>query len=178
MRRGSSVDALVVRSRRTSSPYHSNSVRSPVGGVSAMSTTTRYVSNSLHPTHHHHGSGHHHRHHRSRSADLRVVRVSSNSASYMRVHVDRICPETLRYYNVPWERDSRDSDYIVIKRTCSQLELEDFYRHTKSIRLSKTSVSQIHTPHHDDHYDTTVTRRTTVVKKGGGTNWWGGALRY
>jgi hypothetical protein len=72
----------------------------------------------------------------------------------------------------------RDSDYIVIKRTYSQLELEDFYRHTKSIGVTKTTRSRSHTPHHGDHYDTTVLRRTTVVKNGGGTNWCGGALAY
>jgi hypothetical protein len=32
--------------------------------------------------------------------------VSKGSASYTRVHVDRVCPETLRHFNVPWEWES------------------------------------------------------------------------
>jgi hypothetical protein len=119
VRRGSSVDALVVRSRSvsTSSPYHSSSVHSPIGSVRAVTTTTRYATDSLHPNDHNHGFVNRHRHHRSGSADLKVVRVRSNSASYMRVHVDRICPETLRYYNVPWEWDSV-REFLVSRCDC------------------------------------------------------------
>jgi hypothetical protein len=108
-RRGSSVDALVVGSRsvRTSSPYRSYSSHRPGGTVKAVTTTTRYATDSLHPTHHH---GHRHHHHQSGSSDLKVIHVDNDSASYTRVHVDRICPETLRYFNVPWEWESvRDS---------------------------------------------------------------------
>jgi hypothetical protein len=104
-RRGSSVDALVVGSRsvRTSSPYRSYSSHRPGGTVKAVTTTTRYATDSLYPTHHH---GNRHYHHQSGSSDLKVIHVDNDSASYTRVHVDRICPETLRYFNVPWEWES------------------------------------------------------------------------
>jgi hypothetical protein len=201
VRRGSSLDRLAVRTR---SPYRSFSAQR---GVSAVTTTTRYATNALHPTHHHYHHHHHHRsgnrhryhhHHRSGSADVNIVRIDNNSASYTRVHVDRICPETLRYFHIPWEWESvrslcscffywiatnstlpqHDSDYIIIKRSCSQLELEDLCRHTRSIRITKTSVSGGRGPHRDEHYDTTITKRTTVMKKGGGTNWWGRAVTH
>ncbi|KAF7198216.1 hypothetical protein HII31_00572 [Pseudocercospora fuligena] len=56
---------------------------------------------------------------------------------YPKVHKSYLAPETLRYYDLPWEYDRSDSDYIIILRDLSKSETDVLFEHTTRLRSGK-----------------------------------------
>lgn len=52
---------------------------------------------------------------------------------YIRVHVRHLIPETLDHYNLLWERDSYDENYLIIKEYISHELQRELFQHTKRI---------------------------------------------
>ena len=65
-----------------------------------------------------------------------------NVPSYMRINRARILPETLAYYGLPWEFDSQDIDYILVKVELSHSEMEVLYEHTRRLKQSWAEVEE------------------------------------
>ncbi|KAJ5815019.1 hypothetical protein N7474_006796 [Penicillium riverlandense] len=64
---------------------------------------------------------------------------------WIRVHRKHLMPETLMAYQLPWEWDVRDQNYIVIKKWVDEDFQDKLFSHTKRIRegkvLTQTSSS-------------------------------------
>ncbi|OJD38634.1 reticulocyte-binding protein 2 a-like protein [Diplodia corticola] len=72
---------------------------------------------------------HHHHHHQ-------------HKPTYVKVHRDHLAIETLTYYNLPWEWDRTDTDYIIILREMDARETDILFEHTKRVR-SKTTETRL-----------------------------------
>ncbi|KIW59116.1 hypothetical protein PV05_03591 [Exophiala xenobiotica] len=70
----------------------------------------------------------------------------------VRVRVAQIRPETLDYFRYPWEWD-KDRNFIIIKRSCTQNEIDALSQHTRDVLLVSRRVT-ISKP---------VVKRTTTV---------------
>lgn len=57
--------------------------------------------------------------------------------TYIKVHRKHVSPETLDEYNLPWEWDERDSNYIVIKQWIPEGDQTLLFDHTKKLRERK-----------------------------------------
>ncbi|CAD6566185.1 MAG: hypothetical protein ASARMPRED_008581 [Alectoria sarmentosa] len=57
--------------------------------------------------------------------------------TYIKVHRKHVSPETLDEYNLPWEWDERDSNYIVIKQWIPEQDQIVLFDHTKKLRERK-----------------------------------------
>lgn len=57
--------------------------------------------------------------------------------TYIKVHRKHVSPETLDEYNLPWEWDERDSNYIVIKQWIPEGDQIILFDHTKKLREKK-----------------------------------------
>ncbi|KAJ9662598.1 hypothetical protein H2198_001270 [Neophaeococcomyces mojaviensis] len=53
--------------------------------------------------------------------------------TYIRVQVRDLLPETLDYYQIPWEYDRSDREYIIIKEYISHEFQQELFRHTEKI---------------------------------------------
>ncbi|KAL1981102.1 hypothetical protein VTN96DRAFT_3085 [Rasamsonia emersonii] len=54
--------------------------------------------------------------------------------TYIKVLRSYLQPETLRAYNLPWERDERDPNYPIIKTWISEDFQEELFAHTRRLR--------------------------------------------
>lgn len=72
-------------------------------------------------------------------------KAEKEKTTWIKVHRKHLLPETLLAYNLPWEWDERDSNYIIIKRWVTEDFQEELFSHTKRIRegkvLTQTSSS-------------------------------------
>ncbi|KAL8791930.1 MAG: hypothetical protein Q9195_005506 [Heterodermia aff. obscurata] len=59
---------------------------------------------------------------------------AGNRPTYIRVHRKYMCPETLDTYELPWEWDCRDSDYLIIKRWIPENDQDILFEHTRKLR--------------------------------------------
>ncbi|KAF2771689.1 hypothetical protein EJ03DRAFT_349301 [Teratosphaeria nubilosa] len=53
---------------------------------------------------------------------------------YIKVHRDYLSPETLRYYEIPYESDRTDPNYIIILREMDKYETDVLFEHTRRLR--------------------------------------------
>ncbi|KAJ5089515.1 hypothetical protein N7532_008199 [Penicillium argentinense] len=61
----------------------------------------------------------------------------SSRTTWIKVHRKHLLPETLLAYNLPWDWDERDTNYIIIKRWVSEDFQEELFSHTRRIREGK-----------------------------------------
>jgi hypothetical protein len=59
-----------------------------------------------------------------------------NLPTYMRINRAHILPETLAFYNLPWEFDPLDINYVLVKRSLGPRETEMLFEHTRTLRES------------------------------------------
>jgi len=65
------------------------------------------------------------------------IRVARMILTLAQVHRKHLLPETLLAYNLPWDWDERDSNYIIIKRWITEDFQEELFAHTRRIREGK-----------------------------------------
>ena len=143
------------QNRCSPSPRHVNEI--------SRKTVTRYAVDPALSR----GSRHSH-HHRSRSqhqqtcdnlvSDRRMIRVEASRTTFVKVRTRDICPESLDHFGFPWEwssvctsigqwvslkadelQESRDT--IIIRRSCSQAEIDALCRHTRSLIVVRKQVT-------------------------------------
>jgi len=56
---------------------------------------------------------------------------------YPKVHRDYLAVETLKYYDLPWEYDRSNPDYIIILRDMDKRETDLLFEHTTRLRSGK-----------------------------------------
>jgi len=59
---------------------------------------------------------------------------------YIKVHRDHLSLDTLHYYQIPWEYDSTNSDYIILLREMDTRETDILFEHTKRLRKGGTQL--------------------------------------
>ncbi|KAI4277132.1 MAG: hypothetical protein LQ337_002005 [Flavoplaca oasis] len=64
--------------------------------------------------------------------EMNVVNLSR--PTYLKVHRNHLSPDTLDAYDLPWEWDESDSNYIIIKRWISENDQDKLFDHTKKLR--------------------------------------------
>ncbi|KAJ6084021.1 hypothetical protein N7486_010821 [Penicillium sp. IBT 16267x] len=83
--------------------------------------------------------------------------IEERKTTWIKVHRKHLLPETLLAYNLPWDWDETDSNYIIIKRWVTEDFQEELFSHTKRIRegkvLTQTSQSQTELKVNDRHKD-------------------------
>ncbi|KAF2667549.1 hypothetical protein BT63DRAFT_426410 [Microthyrium microscopicum] len=60
--------------------------------------------------------------------------------TYIRIHRNHIDVETLRYFGLPYEYDTHDSNYIVILQEIDHHETEILFEHTRKLRKGASSL--------------------------------------
>ncbi|KAL8736260.1 MAG: hypothetical protein Q9166_000415 [cf. Caloplaca sp. 2 TL-2023] len=60
--------------------------------------------------------------------------VNLTRPTYIKVHRKHLSPDTLDAYDLPWEWDDRDSNYIVIKRWINENDQDKLFEHTRKLR--------------------------------------------
>jgi len=55
-------------------------------------------------------------------------------------------PETLDYFQLPWEWDERDTEYIIIKHWVNEDFQEELFEHTRQLREHRLLLAA--PPHH------------------------------
>jgi len=73
---------------------------------------------------------HRHSHDQSLAIDLQ-------RPTFIKVHRQYLHPDTLDSYHLPWEWDSRDDNYIIIKKYISHDLQEELFEHTKMLHHRK-----------------------------------------
>ncbi|KAK5168080.1 uncharacterized protein LTR77_006648 [Saxophila tyrrhenica] len=61
----------------------------------------------------------------------------SHRPTYAKIHRDFISIDTLTYYDIPYEYDSADRNYIIILREMDKYETEVLFEHTRRLRAGK-----------------------------------------
>lgn len=69
--------------------------------------------------------------------------VDLSRPTYIKVNRKYLSPETLDRYQLPWEWDSKDSTYIIIKRYISHDFQEELFEHTKMLKEKKLIMPPI-----------------------------------
>ncbi|KAL9596662.1 MAG: hypothetical protein Q9219_005657 [cf. Caloplaca sp. 3 TL-2023] len=80
--------------------------------------------------------------------------TESGKPTYIKVHRKHMSPETLEAYELPWEIDEFDSDYIIIKRWIDERKQDILFEHTRKLRASRTA-----------HSSPAPGRRTTLISR-------------
>lgn len=62
---------------------------------------------------------------------------SPRAPVYPKVHRDYLAVETLKYYDLPWEYDRHNPDYIIILRDMDKRETDLLFEHTSRLRTGK-----------------------------------------
>ncbi|OCK85957.1 hypothetical protein K432DRAFT_399833 [Lepidopterella palustris CBS 459.81] len=70
--------------------------------------------------------------------------------TYVKVHKDHLSIDTLTYYDIPWEYDRNDRDYIIILREMDPKETDILFEHTRRLRTRGTSRLLIEERTHHD----------------------------
>ncbi|KAL8809301.1 MAG: hypothetical protein Q9200_003535 [Gallowayella weberi] len=63
--------------------------------------------------------------------------------TYVKTHKQFMSPETLDAYGLPWEWDSNDSNYILIKRWINKDDQDELFEHTRRLRSSRTLTNPV-----------------------------------
>ncbi|KAF2814358.1 uncharacterized protein BDZ99DRAFT_355888, partial [Mytilinidion resinicola] len=65
------------------------------------------------------------------------VHLGGHQPTYIKVHKDYIAIETLVYFDIPWEYDAANPDYIIILRELGDNETDVLFEHTRRLRSDK-----------------------------------------
>ncbi|KZF26297.1 hypothetical protein L228DRAFT_242750 [Xylona heveae TC161] len=93
--------------------------------------------------------------------DKRPALVDLSKQTWVKVHRAHLLVETLDYYQLPWEYDAFNPDYIVIKQWVPEHEQEVLFDHTRRLREEK-EILEIHKTHIQE---IRTTPKPVVVKK-------------
>jgi hypothetical protein len=80
--------------------------------------------------------------HMIRQLETRGKQLSTTTASYKRLHFWTVKPETLDVFNLPWEWENEESDYIIVSAPVSrelQLELQE---HTWNLIIQDAQAAE------------------------------------
>jgi hypothetical protein len=58
--------------------------------------------------------------------------------TYIKVNKKYLLPETLDAYNLPWEWDYKDSDFLIIKENIQHDLQEELFQHTRDLKAQKS----------------------------------------
>ncbi|KAL8654959.1 MAG: hypothetical protein Q9226_003226 [Calogaya cf. arnoldii] len=72
--------------------------------------------------------------------------VNLNKPTYVKVHRKHLSPDTLDAYDLPWEWDTGDSDYIIIKRWIDEDDQDKLFEHTRKLREERQQRSSTSAP--------------------------------
>jgi uncharacterized Zn-finger protein len=64
------------------------------------------------------------------------VRIASQP-TYAKVNKEHLATETLEYYDIPYEYDATDPNYIIVLRELTQKEADVLFEHTRRLRKGK-----------------------------------------
>ncbi|KAL8776140.1 MAG: hypothetical protein Q9213_008380 [Squamulea squamosa] len=59
---------------------------------------------------------------------------SLDRPTYIKVHRKHLSPDTLDAYDLPWEWDEPDTDYMIIKRWINENDQDKLFEHTRRLR--------------------------------------------
>lgn len=68
--------------------------------------------------------------------------IPGKGPTYIRINLKHILPETLNHYNLPWEYDPDQRDYLLIKQYISHELQDELFAHTRRLRQSKWNTSR------------------------------------
>ncbi|KAJ6031656.1 hypothetical protein N7540_002388 [Penicillium herquei] len=63
-----------------------------------------------------------------------AIKDSNNPQTWIKVHRKHLLPETLLAYNLPWDWDEMDRNYLIIKTWVSEEVQEELFKHTQNLR--------------------------------------------
>lgn len=63
--------------------------------------------------------------------------LSPHIPTYVKVKREYVSSETLKYYDIPWEVDSRNPEYIIILREMDESETDILFEHTRRLRQTE-----------------------------------------
>ncbi|KAF2120524.1 hypothetical protein BDV96DRAFT_594978 [Lophiotrema nucula] len=64
----------------------------------------------------------------------------THQPTYVKVHRDHLSVDTLQYYDIPFEYDRGDPEYLIILREMDQKETEILFEHTRRLRSRGTPL--------------------------------------
>ncbi|KAL8723582.1 MAG: hypothetical protein Q9225_000124 [Loekoesia sp. 1 TL-2023] len=83
----------------------------------------------------------------SPSHDKTITRLAESTSTmdpsrptYIKVHRRHLSPDTLDKYDLPWEFDERNPDYIIIKRWIDEDERDKLFEHTRKLREQRLII--------------------------------------
>jgi len=87
-----------------------------------------------------HGAGHDHKTHllieNGESSSTTTI-VNLSKPTYIKVNKKYLETATLEYYELPWEYDSHDSNFLIIKQWLHEDDQEKLFEHTRQLREQK-----------------------------------------
>lgn len=63
-----------------------------------------------------------------------IAQRRAQAPTYLRIARAYLDPQTLTTYNLPWENDPQDPDYIIVKQYLDSRETDVLFEHTKRLR--------------------------------------------
>jgi hypothetical protein len=85
--------------------------------------------------------------------------LHKHQLTYPKIHKQHLAIETLLYYDIPYEYDKSNSDYIVILRVMDTKETDILFEHTRRLREGALFSSQTNVP--AEKQDRAVVPRTS-----------------
>ncbi|CAI7623092.1 unnamed protein product [Penicillium glandicola] len=62
------------------------------------------------------------------------VKAKEHEVTWIKVHRKHVLVQTLQAFNLPWDWDKDDGNYIIIKQWVSEDQQEELFAHTHNIR--------------------------------------------
>ncbi|CAI7644861.1 hypothetical protein N7533_005496 [Penicillium manginii] len=78
-----------------------------------------------------------HKKHEEHKHEEHKTITEETKTTWIKVHRKHLLPETLLAYNLPWDWDERDSNYIIIKKWVTEDFQEELFAHSRRIREGK-----------------------------------------
>ncbi|KIW44335.1 uncharacterized protein PV06_05350 [Exophiala oligosperma] len=66
-----------------------------------------------------------------------ALAIDLHRPTYIKVNRKYLHPDTLDYYGLPWEWDSRDTEYIIIKKYIDNTFQDELFEHTRRLKERK-----------------------------------------
>ncbi|KIW13701.1 hypothetical protein PV08_08892 [Exophiala spinifera] len=67
----------------------------------------------------------------------KALAIDLQRPTYIKVNRKYLHPDTLDYYGLPWEWDSRDTEYIIIKKYIDNTFQDELFEHTRRLKERK-----------------------------------------
>lgn len=98
----------------------------------------RHGNSLVHARHRSHSHGHAHHGRQRHSIGGGHQLVLGHRPVYPKIRREDIAIETLKYYEVPWEYDRADEDFIIILKEMTEKDTDRLFEHTRKLRSRKT----------------------------------------